>query len=221
MIDWPANHTHKMRIEEQVIVPLARYQQLVDRCARERLNLPIANGSAFHARILITKLFEIAEEEVQIVSGRLTDVNPKGVDVYGYQPAIDAARKFLTAPGTLLSIIAQTGAIDQGPDNRFLKEVINDVHRNGTVQIYVPKAGTLDESVPHFMVADHSAYRLETGKDALPSEEAIKAIANFGDAKTGKELSELFSDLQTDLEDDENLRFLVYEPGTQFAQLDI
>jgi hypothetical protein len=200
--------------EERVIVPLPVYQQLVDRCARERLNLAIANGSAFHARILISKLFEIAKEKVEIVSGRLTDVNPKGIDVYGFESVIAAARKFLTAPSTVLTIIVQHGSVHRGNENRFLKQVVDDPNRNGTVHLCIPKIGLLDESVPHFMVSDRGAYRVETGKDAKPSEEAIKAIANFGDAKTGEELAKLFADLQSYLADNDSSSVIhTYKPG--------
>lgn len=193
----------KMRTQESVIVPLRVYQELVDRCARDRLDLPIANGSAFHARILIAKLFEIAKEEVQIVSGKLTDTSAKGVDVYGHQPVIDQAKRFLSSPGTVLSIVLQDGRIDQGNDNRFLKQLMTDPARNGTIQVYAPPADIVDSATPHFMVADGGAYRLETAKDADPKEEAIKAIANFGDLLSGRELAALFTDVQSILEEEE------------------
>ena len=214
MNDQPTIKLPKMRIEENVVVPLAVYQQLVDRCARERLNLQISNGSAFHARILITKLFEIAQEEVQIVSGRLTDTSRKGIDVYGYETVIAAAKKFLANPGTVLSILVQMGSIDRGQQNRLLNALITDPKRNGSLQIFIPKSNIFDESLPHFMVADRSGYRLETGKDASPEEEAIKAIANFGDPKSGKALSALFDELNSVLEEmKESCEMHVYEPG--------
>lgn len=180
------------------LVPMEVYKSLVDRCARERLDYPIANGSAFHARILISKLFEVAAREVSIVSGELTICNAEGVDVYGYPEVLARAKRFLTDPASRLSIIVESGKVDQEQDNRFLKEVINEPSRNGTVVLTVPPSVALaDFSVPHFMVADSSTYRLETQFHARETRDArsITAVANFGDRSTARKLQEYFEEL--------------------------
>jgi hypothetical protein len=178
-----------------VSVSLETYRDLVKICATRRLNCPIANGSALHARILITKLFEVAEKEVVIVSGSLRDKTASGVDVYGYPPVISAAKSFLADPGTQLNIVLQHGVLDCGDKNRMLTALVNDPERLGTITLTIPTLGVLDSSVPHFMIADGSAYRMETGADAAPGVERLTAVANFGDDKTSADLRTFFDEV--------------------------
>jgi hypothetical protein len=177
-------------------IPIEVYKTLVDQCASRRLNYPIANGSPVHARILIAKLFEIAESEVVIVSGSLTDESEAGLDVYGYEPVIRAAQKFLRDdPNAHLSIILQQGEMHHGNKNRFFRSVVNDTARCGAVTITTPKAGVFDSAMPHFMVADSSSYRIETGTDATDKSERMTAVANFGDAATAGDLRSYFDEV--------------------------
>jgi len=175
---------------------LEKYIELVDRCAREHLNLPIANGSPLHARILIAKLFETGETTVYLFTGSLRMKSLSGIDIYAHKPVIEQAKKFLRHPTSRLSIIIQTGLIDGGEENVFLREVAADPARQGLIDVSIPKTKVLGEEVPHFMEADSSTYRLETGADANPSNSAIAAIANFGDSKTATSLSEYFEDIR-------------------------
>jgi hypothetical protein len=178
-------------------ISIEAYRHLVEQCAANRLNLPIANGSPFHARILINKLFEIATKEVVIVTGSLRDQTTTGTDVYGYEPVIEAARKFLADPSAALTIILQQGELHQGNKNRLLRTIINDQNRNGVVSLTTPPPDMLDSTVPHFMVADQFAYRIETGADAkdIDSIDRMTAVANFGDHKTGIELHAYFDEI--------------------------
>jgi hypothetical protein len=177
-------------------VSLTVYQALVDRCARERLNLDIANGSALHARILIDKLFEIARANVFLVSGTVRETSGRGVEIYAHQKVIDSAKRFLALAESRLDIVVQSGEIDNGNGNRFLRSVINEPSRCGTVSLYLPDAGVLPENrTPHFMVSDRSAYRFETGKDANPENEKITAVANFGDVPKAQILASIFDDI--------------------------
>jgi len=201
-------------------VSLNYYKQLVDRCANERLDFVIANGSPFHARLLIAKLFEVAEKQVAIVSGSLRDVSAGGVHIYGHPPVIEEAKKFLTDPDTCLNIIAQQGELHNGLKNSFVNEVVADKERNGKVRIFVPPRGELEASVPHFMVADSVCYRLETGVDAaievdrFQNDESMTAVANFGDHDTGRELRNYFNEIREHVRRLSGLQELYFPPGS-------
>src|SRR5260221_107013 len=108
----------RMPILAPAPVSLEIYQKLVDRCASEKLNHPIANGSPFHARILISKIFEIAAEQVSIISGCLKISDPSGAEIYGYSESITNAKRFLSSATASLSVVIQTGVLDQGRDNK-------------------------------------------------------------------------------------------------------
>jgi len=200
-------------------VSLEVYKALVDRCAKGRLNFPIANGSALHARILIEKLFEIARNDACLVTGSLRQTNRSGVDIYAHDRVISSAKKFLASKDSQLSVVVQTGKIDGGANNAFFKAVVNNPERQGIVRIYLPADGALSASdTPHFMISDGSAYRYETGKDASPANESISAIANFGDLRTAETLSDIFSDVVGLLRTDNNLRELKeFEPGASYV----
>jgi hypothetical protein len=202
-----------------VPVSLATYQLLVDRCAREKLNLVIANGSALHARILIDKLFEVARSNVSLISGVLRQQNKDGVQIYSHDNVIARAKKFLASPQSTLDVVLQKGSLDGGSENKFFNEIVNDPTRRGTVSIYYPKEGVLSaHETPHFMVSDRSAYRFETGKDADPTNESVTAIANFGDLATAGMLSEIFDDVVSLLTADANMRDVsVFAPGKSFS----
>ena len=117
-------------------ISIDAYKRLVDRCARERLNHAIANGSAFHARILISKLFEIAKREVSLITGVLRVRTKEGIDIYGYAPVIDNAKSFLSDPNTRLSIIIQDVHPVDGNTNRFLKAIVDDDSETAKLNLY-------------------------------------------------------------------------------------
>lgn len=181
--------------------------------------MPIANGSAKHARILIGKLFEVARRDVRIVSGALTETTRDGVEVYSYEPLVEQAKKFLAQPETSLSIIVQSGRLDGGEENVFLRQLRSDNSRAGSINVFVPRQDLLGDSAPHFMVADALAYRLETGQDARPGNESTAAVANFGDEKSAEGLRGLFEDLLAFLRIDAHLvKQLSYAPVPSIGQ---
>jgi hypothetical protein len=197
---------------------LDRYIELVNRCARDRLNHPIANGSPVHARILIAKLFETAQSDIRLVSGTLRQSNRDGVEIYAYKPVIDQAIRFLRQPGSKLSITIQTGDLNDGENNVFLRSVSDDKDRQGDIAVSIPKPGVLGDEVPHFMEADAATYRLETGADAKPSNQSIAAIANFGDVKTAKSLADYYADISEFLKFDGHILHRVcVKPGEHFS----
>ena len=195
------------------------YVALVNRCAAQRLNRDIANGSSKHAVVLISKLFEIAKKEVLLVTGRLTEISQRdGVPIYADAGVIAKAKEFLRRDGSRLSIIAQSGDIQNGVQNRFLASITSDGDRRGQVTVYLPRQTALDDTSPHFMLSDKSAYRFETGADALPANESITAVANFGNEGNAREFSEMFEDLEGLLHTDDNLaETLAFPPPTTVA----
>ncbi len=194
---------------------LNKYIELVDVCARERIDFRIPNGSPKHARVLISKLFETARQEVLLVSGRLTDITEKNesdpdmseVEIYGHAPLINNARSFLKRSGSTLRIIVMQ-PVHLGNANRFLKGLINDPERQGEVSLYNADSDTVATKPPHFVVTDALAFRYET------DDENVVAVANFGDGKTAKALQTAFRDLATRLTGLQLIRR--FQPGVAF-----
>jgi hypothetical protein len=195
---------------------LEAYRELVDVCAARRLNYSIANGSPYHARILIKKLFEIATSEVVLVTGALTDATKDSIDIYGHDPVIECANQFLRDPSTCLNIVVQKGRVHREQENRFLAKVINDKQRNGLVTITIPPNENTLSALPHFMVSDGSAYRMETAADAEPNVVEMKAVANFGDKSTANKLRNLFSNIDEFLKASGKLSRQEFVPGASY-----
>lgn len=176
-------------------ISIDTYRELVNRCADQRLNYPIANGSALHARILISKLFEIAKKNVCLITGTLRVKDSNNIDIYGYKDVLTTAKRFLSRSDSFLTIIVETGELHQGEENVFLNELKNDDDKQGTIRVIKPNPSVLDFPVAHMMVADASVYRVETSADAKNEHEAITAIANFGDQSVANDLQEYFGGL--------------------------
>lgn len=194
---------------EAPTMEIARFRELVDRCARTRLDCVIPNGSPVHARILIAKLFETALQHVAIVSGHLTDRTSDGEDIYGDADVVTSARHFLCRPNSQLEIVLDT-TVDRGTSNRFLVEVVNDPSRLGVVTLFDATNAISKMHSPHFMVTDALAYRHEM------SPAGIQALANFGDEKRAKLLQSLFDNLKRLLKSSSKVP-LVFSPNVRFA----
>jgi hypothetical protein len=177
-------------------VPLEVYVGLVEEAARSKSDLEFANSCPYHARIIISKLFEIACTEVCVVSGSLTQRNEKKLELYLYPPLVENVNRFLQDPNAKLSIIVQSGVVDNGDNNEFLRQIIDAPSRHGIVELTIPAKGVLSaDEVHHFIVVDSWAYRLESECAPRCSEDPIGAVANFGDEKQAKDLRRLFSEI--------------------------
>jgi len=194
---------------EASTVDIESYKALVDRCARERLDHVISNGSPVHARVLISKLFETARHGAFIVSGKLLNATESGVEVYAYPDVVRAAMGFLRRPGSSLQIILED-PIDLLMENKFLASTINDVDRKGDVIVYPGTKAVNTTRSPHLMVTDALAYRLE-----LDNKE-FEAFANFGDDATAISVQNLFKKLEGYLHQLRKPR-LSFSPGQRFA----
>ena len=195
--------------DEALAMDIEEYKLLVDRCARERLNRIIPNGSPIHARILIAKLFETARHTAVLVSGQLMDTTKDGDEVYGYKDVITAAVQFLRRQGSKCQIILEE-PIDMGVRNRFLRATINDNDRKGEIVIYPKTEAVTVTSTPHLMVNDALAYRLELDN------KKIEAFANFGDERYAASVVQLFQKLESYVQQ-LGKRRLSFLPGQQFA----
>ncbi|GEM_PF-1724538 len=171
-------------------IDIRTYTELVASCARDRLNYPIPNGDPTHARILITKLFETARQDVRLLSGMLTDRTTPGIDIYGHPDLIDNAKRFLRRPNSTLRIIIEK-PIHLHMENRFLTGVVTDNARVGDIFLYFGQRLVDQLRIPHFLATDALAYRFEL------DDEKVKAVANFGDFRTAKRLFEVFDRLAT------------------------
>jgi hypothetical protein len=190
------------------IVDIERYKLLVDRCARERLDYVISNGSPEHARILIAKLFDTARQVASIVSGQLIDSTEKGVEIYAYNEVIACASQFLRREGTKLKIVLEE-AIHLQLENRFVKTIVNDSDRKGTVVIYPATEAVNATRTPHLMVTDALGYRLELDN------KKVEAFANFGDDRGAESVIVLFKKLE-DYVRQLKKSCLTFAPGEQF-----
>jgi len=197
-------------------VPLDVYSKLVDECAQNRIYQKFANSCPYHARYVIEKLFEIAHRELFLVTGALTLRSQSGVDIYAHPPVIEKALSYLDDPNVVLPIVIQTGTVDGGDDNVFLRQVIDAPRRNGTVELYIPVPGLLTEKVHHFMMADDIAYRLESKNEPRDRDEPIGAIANFGDAAEATRLHAVFDAIKKRMEPTTSRKIACFKTGIKF-----
>ncbi|HEX4301781.1 MAG TPA: hypothetical protein VHZ78_03250 [Rhizomicrobium sp.] len=174
---------------EEAKLEISRYEELVDLCARERLNQAIPNGSIAHARVLIGKLFETARKSAVIVSDCLTDRNDEQEEVYADAAVVARARDFLRRPGTCLKIMLES-APHNGVNNGFLKPVVEDKFRKGEVVVYLNSGLVSQGLASHFMANDAQAYRRQI------KDKKFEAVANFGDFKTAQLLGTLFEEAE-------------------------
>jgi len=161
---------------------LMDYSVKVRKAARLKDGTALYNGSAAHAEIILTNLWESASENVKVLSQCLSE------EVYNSDALIDAAQGFLNRPNTSAVIL-----IEDKPEatNRFYKAM--QAHANVTIS-RVPDSehGRYDFSM---MTVDDESYRFAEDKFEMT------AVAAFGDKENGTHLSSVF-DLIADFEND-------------------
>ena len=162
------------------------FEEIVDRCVSENLDLDISNGDAAHARYLFQKLFETSKKNVIIYSKQFSnyDDDEKKVPLWGAENVVQAAKDFLSEPGRVLKLISSKSDIDGLDKNTFVRSLVEDTNRKGNIELTLPKEAISFKNF--FIVSDEKAYRF-----ALTDRET-KAIANFNDKPSAQVLSKAF-----------------------------
>ena len=157
------------------------YREIIEKFARQRLNQRVPNGLPQHAAILIETMFKNAAAEMRIFTGELNK------RVFGEPQAIEAALKFLSKPYAMLRILLQKDlSREEVLELPLVKSLnkLNDLH--GRVEIVSASGTYATDEAKHFAVMDNDGYRFEF------DHENCKAVANFNDPVTAKELIEAF-----------------------------
>lgn len=152
---------------------LDEYEAALDHAITNGTGTEISNGSPFHARLILTRLFRLADKTVEIYSGHLRQKGPDGNGriglIWTYAPLVIAARDFLRKPGTKLSILVQnrldSRADLHGRDHPFIRTLFEDSQRQGKLELIIARAHetrSIPGGLKHFAVADDRIYRLET-----------------------------------------------------------
>lgn len=165
------------------------YYTLANNLFEKKENKSFDNGEYAHALWGMYKLFEMAEQSINIFSGKLKE-QVKGVDFYANADFLKMVEKFLKKQNTSLNIISE--------------EVLNNSHSFVKLSESFPKKISIKRLKKekydfdnHFIVADNKAYRYELEEG---NEEKVKAEFNFNDEKSAGTLTRIFNILKTDSE---------------------
>lgn len=177
-----------------------RYFEHVDRALKFRMNRVISNGQVEHAAYIIHKLLISAQRKVRIFSGRLSRTY-NGFDVYSNDQIIKATEKFLSLPGSELTVVLEHEldikpheTIKDHPVIHVASEAKQTDRLGGKLEIRRASEEATNflrkkDYSNHWMLMDDEAYRLETNT------EQAGAHVNFSDAKTTKALTMIFDNL--------------------------
>ncbi len=157
---------------------LMEYGVRVRTAAYEKNGEPIYNGSADHAEIILTNLWESAESNVKVLSQSLNE------SVYDSDALIEAAQSFLAKPGATAEVLFEDAP---APTNRFYKAL--RAHDNVEIK-QVPR----DQQNRYdfcMTVVDGISHRFAEDKYEMT------AVAAFGDELNAKHLGEVFNHIKT------------------------
>ena len=169
---------------------LQSYKDAVSAYAREGRDFLFHNKGEEHALIICTSIFDNAQSTVRIVAG---DLCRKGVcDNTAY---VNALRNFIGKTDTKLSIVLTTPAekkeMMRSPLFFMLREskAYKDqrvVVKTSEGKLFMSKSANSSAETIHFCTGDDHMFRIENDLDNC------RAIANFGDKKTTKQLNDVF-----------------------------
>lgn len=177
-----------------------RYFEHVDRALRFRINRVISNGRVEHAAYIIHKLLISAQRKVRIFSGRLSRTY-NGFNVYSNDQIIKAIEKFLSLPGSELTVILEHELDIESHEtikDHPVVHVVDEAKQTGRLRGKFEIRQASEEATHflrekdysnHWMLMDNEAYRLETNT------EQAGAHVNFADAKTAGALAIIFDKL--------------------------
>lgn len=158
---------------------IKEYREHVRILASRREGVPIYNGSAEHATIIVEELFSSASQHVRILSGELN------ARIYGNPHVVQRAKEFLGHSDHHLDILVERCTFSA---SHPLIEEIGDAP-NLTISHIIPEVSALIRY--HFMTADEDCFRFEEEK------ESNIAVAAFGDRDSTGNLNSIFDAIKT------------------------
>ncbi len=164
------------------------YYTIANNLFEKKENKPFDNGEYAHALWGMYKLFEMAEQSINIFSGKLKE-QINGVDFYANTQFLEMVEKFLNKPNSTLNIISEE-ALDES--HSFIKLSKSSPDGKINIKKFEKEKYNFDN---HFIVADNIAYRYELEEN---NGKTVKAEFNFNDAKSAKTLTRIFDILKTD-----------------------
>jgi hypothetical protein len=173
---------------------LTDYRELVSRVIRERTGVPIVNGSADHASVIVQECFNNANDHIRLLSNRLDP------DCYASEGVRNSVKMFLAHPAHRLEILVEGAMWD--PEGRFAWEkhpfvetlvpfAQNDHGNNQPPQVQlkiVPEALSRLYDF-NFLVMDDYGYRFEANRK-VPT--AVAAFLPQDNIATAQNLIRIF-----------------------------
>lgn len=163
------------------------YEQAVDFYAKNCIDSEFPNKGSEHATIVISRIFEYAEQYVKIFSGKLNS------DVADNPKFIQSLKRYINSGKKLEVIVEEIPEIDK---SNALKLIIES-SKNPMLDVSIKKASNeflesvrnsfKSKNIYHFIVSDDRAYRVEVDKNNF------KARCNFNDTHISSILNNTFS----------------------------
>jgi len=153
------------------------YKKVVGRLAKGQICQQIPNEHPMHAAALIETMFDNAEKDVRIFTGKLAKAT------YDQPDLVAAAARFLERPGARLRILVQRQLTHADLQDRALLAKLNE-----SVKLEIKQAtGSYAESdANHFAVMDERGFRFEL------EHSKSEAVANFNEPRIARELIAAF-----------------------------
>ncbi len=168
------------------------YYTIANKLFEKKENKPFDNGEPAHALWGMYKLFEAAEQSINIYSGKLKE-QINGVDFYANTQFLKMVEKFLNKSNSTLNIISEEEIDESHP---FVKLSKSKSSSDWNISIKKLKKEKYIFG-NHFIVADNIGYRYELEEN---NGKTPKAEFNFNDAKSAQTLTRIFDILKTDSE---------------------
>lgn len=153
------------------------YRERIKLLARTRDGTPIYNGSPDHAAVIIENIFNVAQDEVRLLSG---DLNSR---VYGAPGVVQRATEFLAHSHRRLRVLLERETYSP------THPLVAAMSARANVQIAVIPDNVRGALQYHFATADDDCFRFEPEKDKHV------AVAAFGDQPATHNLNGIFESI--------------------------